>query len=394
MKYLHKYLLVGILISTVLGCDDRIDETVESAYLLPLLPELNYKFSRNGESSVNTLECRFLKAPIDRIFSRYMNDASMGTQTNYDEAIKLYKEGEFGLKPREEIASSPTHQSNREKIVTDVDGWLQSSAQIAGLGLPDPLQHRGRPAVKGASGHSGNSITDFDICFVDDKGLAVAEVFKNALLGAVYLDKIVNKHLNVDLLKNEELMATHSNTQLLQGRNYTALEHHWDLAYGYYGFLKSLAQSEGLPALKGSDLKIYESFVRGRIYMQTGRYDEMRLQANTIRQELVHVVGARTMLSLVGDNTIANLKENPKNAFRFLSQAYGMLYTSMFASNAEGKPIISYDEMRIFLNALEKDGGLWDTERLLGDDLKEGSLLNIATKVGEKFGITLEEIRK
>lgn len=394
MKNLLKYFLLGFLLITTTACVEGTDETVESAYLLPLLPELKYKFSRNGESSVNTLECRFLKAPIDRIFSRYMNEANMGTKVNYDEAMQLFKEGEFGLKPREEIASSITQQPNKGKIVNDVESWLYSSAKISGMGFPDPLKHRGRPAVKGASGHSGNSITDFDICFVNEKGIAVAEVYKYAMLGAVYLDKVINEHLNIGVLANEKLIAAHSKTELLPGRNYTKLEHHWDLAYGYYGFLKSLTQSDGVPVLKGSDVKIYEAFVKGRMYMETARYEEMRLEADVIRQELSKAFGARAIMALIGNNTLANLKENPKYAFRFLSQAYGLLYSLQFTTDAQGNPVVSYQEMQELLNDLEKDGGLWEKDRLQGAIEQEGSLLNLASKVAKKFKISLEDIKK
>ena len=42
---------------------------------------------------------------------------------------------------------------------------------------------------------------------------------------------------------------------------------------------------------------------------------------------------------LVGANTFANLKENPKHAFRLLSQAYGLIYASQFARNVQGQPL-------------------------------------------------------
>src|SRR3712207_4842813 len=64
--------------------------------------------------------------------------------------------------------------------------------------------------------------------------------------------------------------------------------------------------------------------------METSRYDEIKLQADTIRHELGRVVAVRAMNLLVGANTFANLKENPKYAFRLLSQAYGLIYASQF----------------------------------------------------------------
>ena len=122
--------------------------------------------------------------------------------------------------------------------------------------------------------------------------------------------------------------------------------------------------------------------------METSRYDEMRLQADTIRQELSRVVAARAMNLLVGPNTFANLKENPRRAFRLLSQAYGLIYAAQFARNTQGKPFITNEETGNLLH------GLWDKERLLGREQTEGALHNLATRIGKIFGVSLEDIKK
>ena len=272
MNYLLKYILSFCLLTSVAACTEGINETVESAYQLPVFPEPSYKFSRNGESSVNVLECEFLKSPIDRIFSEYMNEARMSTQRDYDEARRIYHEGTFGLKPQKEVSTSPAHLNDREKILRDIDNWFETSARIAGLGVNIPsYEHRNREAAKGSTGYVGNNIGDSDICYVDEKGIAVAEVYKYAVMGAIYLDKILNIHLGEEILGNNEILVRNDLTQLLPGHNYTELEHHWDLAYGYYSFWKTLAQSDGLPALKDCHLRIFRSFVKGRTFMETSR---------------------------------------------------------------------------------------------------------------------------
>lgn len=393
MNYI-KHIFSFCLLMSVTACTEGTNETVESAYQLPVLPESSYKFSRNGESSVNTLECGFLKSPIDRIFLRYMNEARMGMQTEYDEAIRIFREGEYGLKPQDEIASSPLHLADREKILQDFRNWIKTSAQISGLGQEKPHEHRNTEAQKGITGYVGVNIGDKDICFVDEKGFAVAEVYKYAVMGAIYLDKILNVHLSEDVIDNPEIRKAHDLTQLSAGHNYTELEHHWDLAYGYYDFWKSLAQSEGLPALKDSHRRIFHSFARGRTYMETSRYDEIKLQADTIRHELGRVIAVRAMNLLAGANTFANLKENPKQAFRLLSQACGLIYALQFTLNAQGQPFITYEESRKLLQTLEQEGGLWDKERLLGEEKTEGSLRHLTAQIGERFGVSPEEIKK
>src|SRR3712207_7202355 len=46
------YIFSICLLISVAACTEGTNETVESAYQLPVLPEPSYKFSRNGESSV------------------------------------------------------------------------------------------------------------------------------------------------------------------------------------------------------------------------------------------------------------------------------------------------------------------------------------------------------
>lgn len=395
MNHLLKYILSFYLLMNGVACTEGINETVESAYQLPILPEPSYKFSRNGESSVNLLECEFLKSPVDRIFLEYMNEARMSTKTDYDEALRIYQEGLLGPKPREAVSTSPAHLADREKILEDIDGWFATSARIAGLGASiPPLEYRNREAAKNRTGYIGNNVADKDICFVDEKGFAVAEIYKYAVMGAIYLDKLLNIHLSGKILADKGILRRNDLTQLLPGHNYTELEHHWDLAYGYYGFWKALAQSDGIPALKNSHLRIFHSFVKGRLCMETSQYDEMRLQADTIRQELSRVAAARAMNLLAGPNTLANLEENPRRAFRLLSQAYGLVYATQFTLDSQGKPFITYEETRALLHELEKGEGLWDKERLSGGAQEAGSLYNLATRVGEKFGVSPEEIKK
>src|SRR3712207_2455584 len=81
-------------------------------------------------------------------------------------------------------------------------------------------------------------------------------------------------------------------------------------------------------------------------------------------------------------------------AFRLLSQAYGLIYASQFVRNAQGQPFIAYDETLKLLQTLEQEGGLWDRERLLGEEKEEGSLHHLAAQIGKIFEVSLKEIEK
>ena len=46
-----------------------------------------------------------------------MNEARMSTKRDYDEALRIYHEGHFGLKPQKEVSASSKHLKDRDKIL-------------------------------------------------------------------------------------------------------------------------------------------------------------------------------------------------------------------------------------------------------------------------------------
>ena len=392
IKSIYTLLFVGLV--TLVSCSTRSGEVVESAYIEPLFPEPKYSFSRNGSSSVDTRECGFINEPLQYLYDSKLRQARLGTRYDYDEFVEQYKNGWFGVKLRDEIARSSFVLSSRESILQDIDKLIDITAVISGLGSDDHVLHRRQEAQAGHTGYVGKNIGDKDIYFVDEQGMVVADIFKYAMMGAIYLDKIINIHLDEATLTDLPLRKAHEDVVLPSGRNYTHLEHHWDLAYGYYAFWKPLAESEGIRVLRDSEDKIFRAFVEGRTVMETFRYSDMLAQAKIIKAELARVIIIRAIHLLVGDNTIANLEEQPKYAFRFISQACGLIYATQFLRDADGKPYFSYDEVKAILDSLNEGEGLWDGKRLLAGAETQGSLLNIATRLGKPIGIVPQDIKK
>ena len=179
------------------------------------------------------------------------------------------------------------------------------------------------------------------------------------------------------------------------GRNYTVLEHHWDLAYGYYkSFWQKFAQADGLLVLKDSHRTIFEAFAYGRLAMKTFDYERVMEYRKTIVNELSRVAAIRTMYTLLGPNTLANLEENPRYAFSFVSQAIGFMYALQFASNAEGELYYTRDGLLHLIGSMTRDHGLWDTDRMRAGAESEGSLLHVANEIGKPFGVTAEQIKR
>jgi hypothetical protein len=305
-----------------------------------------------------------------------------------------FNNGEFGLKPQEELATSSLHKANRKRILNDVEDIFEVTGKLSGLGQSSPGTYRNHKAVMGEGGYVGIHIGDVNIAFANEKGLVVAEMFNGIIWGGIYLDKILNVHLNDSLYKDSRLRTEHEHTALLPGRNYTELEHHWDLAYGYYQYWLPYVQGSGLPLLRESRIKLYNAFARGRLALTEYRYDEVLQQLQVIRAELSKVAAVRAMNLLVSDVTVGNLDEDINNALVFLSQACGAVYGLQFTVQESGKPHLSYEQVKAYINELTAGNGLWEKQRLLGDETMTGSLKYVAAQIGKTYGLTLNDVKR
>jgi len=388
------YSLLLLLVSVLSSCSQWEGETVESAYREPQIPDPSYQFKRNGSSSVDYLECSLLRDPLDYIYSSYLRPANIMYEGTMTRVKGYFNNGEFGLKPQEELATSSLHKANRKRILNDVEEIFEVTGKLSGLGQSSPGTYRNHKAVMGEGGYVGIHIGDVNIAFANEKGLVVAEMFNGIIWGGIYLDKILNVHLNDSLYKDSRLRTEHERTALLPGRNYTELEHHWDLAYGYYQYWLPYVQGSGLPLLRESRIKLYNAFARGRLALTEYRYDEVLQQLQVIRAELSKVAAVRAMNLLVSDITVGNLDEDINNALVFLSQACGAVYGLQFTVQESGKPHLSYEQVKAYINELTAGNGLWEKQRLLGDETMTGSLKYVAAQIGKTYGLTLNDVKR
>ena len=388
------YSLLLLLVSVLSSCSQWEGETVESAYREPQIPDPSYQFKRNGSSSVDYLECSLLRDPLDYIYSSYLRPANIMYEGTMTRVKGYFNNGEFGLKPQEELATSSLHKAYRERILNDVEEIFEVTGKLSGLGQSSPGTYRNHKAVMGEGGYVGIHIGDVNIAFANEKGLVVAEMFNGIIWGGIYLDKILNVHLNDSLYKDSRLRTEHERTALLPGRNYTELEHHWDLAYGYYQYWLPYVQGSGLPLLRESRIKLYNAFARGRLALTEFRYDEVLQQLQVIRAELSKVAAVRAMNLLVSDITVGNLDEDINNALVFLSQACGAVYGLQFTVQESGKPHLSYEQVKAYINELTAGKGLWEKQRLLGDETMTGSLKYVAAQIGKTYGLTLNDVKR
>ena len=104
-------------------------------------------------------------------------------QANMDKVQDYFCNGEFGLKPKEELASSPLHKADRARILKDVEDIFHTTGVLSGLSKPSPGTYRNRKAKPGQGGYVGTNIGDVNIAFANEKGVIVAEMFNGIVWG-------------------------------------------------------------------------------------------------------------------------------------------------------------------------------------------------------------------
>ncbi len=376
---------------SLFACDKREGITVDSAFMRPLLPEPTYKFSRHGRSSVDLLSIKLINKSLTTLYRSYTKEARLSSEEVYADFEHYYKDGFYaGYAPYAYIAVSPRFEDKREAILQDFNGFVEETKALSGFEKGNTFEIRNTPISKGNSGFIGLNIGDSNIAFADDKGLVVAEVFRYGLMGSIFLDQLFNVHISKATLENEELRRKHEDLVQIQGKNYTDLEHHWDLAYGYFTYWAKELQGDGQPLLRDRMQKINASLVQGRLDLFNYDYEALNGKVTIVREELSRALAVKAMYHLLGVNTLANLQEDAPNAFPFISQAIGMIYTLQFTQKADGTPYFTREELKAMIDDLLAGEGLWDTERLLADKKTKGSLYEIGERLGKPFGISTD----
>lgn len=357
--------LCMVLSLALVSCQSPILQTVETGDQLLQEQDPKYKFSRNQESSVDIQEAELLLATFKELNDRFFDQAYILTSEQMSAVRTLWDRGLYGYAPRDYIARSSKHGGQRGQILSDLDTQIASVARISGLGSDNPGRHRRREAQPGQTGYIDGERTGRFV-FADEQGLVVSQSLKAMILGAMNIDQILNVHLDEAVVSNRQLIDDHEHQVLIKGRNYTALEHHWDLAYGYYlQGLRAWAMGNGIRALRETSRRLDLAFTLGRIDIGYHLYDMLPQHVETIRREIAVVIKTRIKHLLIGGNTMANLREHAPFAFPMLSDAYGLIYCLQFLRDPRhGKPYFSYQEVQAMLHRLLRGRGFWDHELL------------------------------
>jgi hypothetical protein len=210
-------------------------------------------------------------------------------------------------------------------------------------------------ASKGNAGKLGSYL-------VDAKGIELAQIIQKSLIGSLQLDYIGN------VLLNEGVNA--DNHKLVGDKNYTALEHNWDVAYGMltlnpiylHGATNDVRNTIEFAAgsyiweyNKAQFANIYPAYLKGRIAIVNNDKTELQKQTTFIRTEFEKTIASAAL------GYLDKWKSGTTDATRAhaIGEGAGFIYSLRFATLHNADAAFSDG---ILNNLLGSANGFWDLD--------------------------------
>lgn len=401
MKKIVKLFILGLtVLFTACDKDDNNDPNFD-------VPS-TYTFERNGSSTV-----AFDGQTTRILMSEELNDALLGFQATETELIEMYanETSEGGdANPFSSSVLNESSKSIRSKVAASADFFSSNTvdATVIKQDFADWISGQVNEIFPyqnelAASGKAGQIADGTATRYVNAKGLEFDQAVIKGLLGALMTDQMLNNYLSSAVLDAGDNRSSNDDEILVDGTNYTTMEHKWDEAYGYlYGnapdksnpnstlgaddsFLnKYLGRMEGDPDFAGMSTDIFEAFKLGRAAIVAGEYEIRDEQANIIREKISEMIGVRAVYYLKQAKLTLG-GENMGTALHDLSEGYGFIYSLQFTRQPNSaSPYFSKEEVDEFLNDLYgAPNGFWDVTPATLDEL--------ADKIAARFNFTVEQ---
>lgn len=374
-------------------------------------PEL-YEFTRNGSSTVSfpgqtnrilmaeeliSTMMEFDTATEPLLLQMYRNQDASGGDVDPFERQELNNETKS---VKEKVAASEDYFSANAtasvQIKNEFETWISGQVNEV-FPNENTLAEPGQP---------GQIADGTSVRYVNAQGLEYNQMVTKSLIGALMTDQMLNNYLSTSVLDAGTNREDNDNGVLVDGANYTTMEHKWDEAYGYLfgaasnqanpltelgsadSFLdKYLGRMENDEDFAGIAEEIFNAFKRGRAAIVAGAYDVRDEQAEIIRLRVSEIIGVRSIYYLESAKTILESNSPDYGAiFHDLSEAYGFIYSLQFTRvPGTDEPYFTRQEVQSFLDRLMGDGpnGLWD--------LTPATLDALSQDIVVPFNFTIEQ---
>jgi hypothetical protein len=395
---MKKIILSFLVISACFQSCSNNDED-ENQIIVPI----TYEFTRNGNSTVNfdgqTTRIQMAEALIAGLMDISKSESQLDAMFAHVQGANNFIDSNLNASDknvRSKIAASQDYFSANttaaNAIKADFDGWIASQVNDvfpnwnvdASIGIAGKIQEAGGGPVR----------------YVNAKGLEYNQAVNKGMIGALMVDQALNNYLSTSVLDASTNIMDNDNGVLEAGKNYTAMEHKWDEAYGYiYGlnensanpnadlgadsFLnKYIGRVEGDTDFKGIADEIFQAFKLGRAAIVAKNYTIRNQQAQIIRELISEIIGIRAVYYLQQAKPL--LATNKGAAFHDLSEGFGFIYSLQFTRKAgTNTPYFTKAEVDAFITTLTTGNGFWD--------ITPATLDTMSNTIAAKFKFTVAQ---
>ncbi|MEW2922943.1 DUF4856 domain-containing protein [Muricauda sp. ANG21] len=386
-----RFLLLGMIVGLMASCSNDDSDDVDP--IIAIDNPTTYIFERNGESSVSfdgqTTRILMAEEIISKLQDETTTEQILNDMFAHVEGASDFSDADLNASDksvRSKTAASFDYFSgnatNQALIRADFENWIKTQV--------DEVYPNWNTAA--AAGTAGQIADGSSTRYVTAKGLEMNQVFNKSLIGALMVDQILNNYISSNVLDPFE-EANDAGT-LVEGKNYTDMEHDWDEAYGYaFGTAQNLADPrptigeddsflnkyigrvEGDTDFAGITEDIYQAFKLGRAAIVAKNYTVRNEQAEILRELISEIIGIRAVYYLQqAKNAIDQETPDYGGAFHDLSEGYGFIYSLQFTRKpGTNDPYFTKTEVDAFLADLMDDGanGLWDVTPATLDAISE-----------------------
>lgn len=391
--------ILGILLLSMTSCGDEEPEfNIENPATYQFLRNGNPTVSFSGQSTRIAMATELIEAMKDfdttseQLLEMYSNQTSTGEDTDPFSDVSL---NESTKSVKSKIAASRdffnTNSVESNQIKSQFTSWIE--AQVA-----EVFPNANELAEEGKAGQIADGST---ARFINSKGLEYNQAVNKGLIGSLMVDQMLNNYLSLAVLDEGDNIATNNVSTLVEGENYTNMEHKWDEAYGYLfgastnraaplatlgedSFLnKYLQRVNDDTDFAGIADNIYQAFKLGRAAIVAEDYATRDKQADIIKEEVSKIIGVRAVYYLQqGKNKLG--ANDMGSAFHDLSEGYGFVYSLRFTRKAgSNEPYFNQSEVSGFLSTLDQGNGFWS--------ITAESLDQMSIDIASKFDFTVEQ---
>lgn len=398
LRFLYLFAIAATVVFSSCDDDDQgpmIDE-----------PE-TYEFTRDGVSTVS------FSGQTTRIqMGEELNSALLNFSVTAEQLQNMFANPD-GIDPFANADLNASTKSIRSKTAASADYFSANTADAAAIKADFDAWIAAQVAevypnenTLASTGVAGQIEDGSSTRYVNAQGLEYNQMVIKSLIGALMTDQALNNYLSPAVLDAGANVDENDNGTVVEGKDYTNMEHKWDESYGYlYGtaanpadpnatigdddsFLnKYIGRVENDPDFMGIADDIYAAYKLGRAAIVAGEYKVRDEQAAIIQEKVSTVIGVRAVYYLQqAKNGLETSPVNLGGVFHDLSEAYGFIYSLQFTRKPNTEvPYFTKSQVDGFISTMLGDGpnGLWD--------VTPATLQTLSDQIAAEFDFTVEQ---